>query len=96
VNEKEANHPAHPMDRTANWCSHGGWFTLANILPTCKHFVIPIGGTTFVHTGDFYPITEHKNALPGSSPKKFRTIFFLTQCWTIVCQSNADPFLIDH
>jgi len=29
VNEKEANHPAHPMDRTANWCSHGGWFTLA-------------------------------------------------------------------
>jgi hypothetical protein len=18
------NHPAHPMDRTANWCSHGG------------------------------------------------------------------------
>jgi hypothetical protein len=29
VNEKETNHPAHPMDRTANWCSHGGWFTLA-------------------------------------------------------------------
>jgi hypothetical protein len=29
VNEKEANHPAHPMDRTANWCSCGGWFTLA-------------------------------------------------------------------
>jgi hypothetical protein len=28
VNEKEANHPAHPMDRTANWWSHGGWFTL--------------------------------------------------------------------
>jgi hypothetical protein len=24
VNEKEAIHPAHPMDRTANWCSHGG------------------------------------------------------------------------
>jgi hypothetical protein len=20
---------AHPVDRTANWCSHGGWFTLA-------------------------------------------------------------------
>jgi hypothetical protein len=31
MNEKEANHPAHPMDRTANWCSHGGWFTLAGI-----------------------------------------------------------------
>ncbi len=29
MNEKEANHPAHPMDITANWCSHGGWFTLA-------------------------------------------------------------------
>jgi hypothetical protein len=29
VNEKEANHPAHGMDRTANWCSHGGWVTLA-------------------------------------------------------------------
>jgi hypothetical protein len=29
VNEKVANHPAHPMDRMANWCSHGGWFTLA-------------------------------------------------------------------
>jgi hypothetical protein len=29
VNEKEANHPVNPMDRTANWCSHGGWFTLA-------------------------------------------------------------------
>jgi hypothetical protein len=29
MNEKEANHPAHPMDRTANWRSHGGWFTLA-------------------------------------------------------------------
>jgi hypothetical protein len=28
MNEKEANHPAHPMDRTANWRSHGGWFTL--------------------------------------------------------------------
>jgi hypothetical protein len=28
VNEKEANHPGHPMDRTANWCSHGSWFTL--------------------------------------------------------------------
>jgi hypothetical protein len=24
VNEKELNHPAHLMDRTANWCSHGG------------------------------------------------------------------------
>jgi len=20
---------AHPMDRVVNWCSHGGWFTLA-------------------------------------------------------------------
>jgi hypothetical protein len=20
---------AHPMDRTTNWCSHGGWFILA-------------------------------------------------------------------
>ncbi len=29
MNEKETNHPVHPMDRTANWCSHGGWFTLA-------------------------------------------------------------------
>jgi hypothetical protein len=29
VNEKEANHPAHPMDRTAHWFSQGGWFTLA-------------------------------------------------------------------
>ncbi len=29
MSEKEANHPAWPMDRTANWCSHGGWFTLA-------------------------------------------------------------------
>ncbi len=24
VNEKKANHPTYPMDRTANWCSHGG------------------------------------------------------------------------
>jgi len=31
VNEKKTNHPAHPMDRMANWCSHGGWFTLASI-----------------------------------------------------------------
>ncbi len=23
---------AHPMDRMANWCSHGGWFTLAPML----------------------------------------------------------------
>jgi hypothetical protein len=22
---------AHPVDRTANWCSHGGWFTLAQL-----------------------------------------------------------------
>jgi hypothetical protein len=29
VNEKEVNHPAHSMDRTANWRSHGGCFTLA-------------------------------------------------------------------
>jgi hypothetical protein len=29
MNEKKMNHPAHPTDRTANWCSHGGWFTLA-------------------------------------------------------------------
>jgi hypothetical protein len=29
MNEKETNHLAHPMDRTTNWCSHGGWFTLA-------------------------------------------------------------------
>jgi hypothetical protein len=29
TDEKEANNSAHPMDRTANWCSHGGWFTLA-------------------------------------------------------------------
>jgi len=29
VDEKEVNHPAHPMDRMANWCSHEGWFTLA-------------------------------------------------------------------
>ncbi len=29
MNEKEANHPARPVDRTTNWCSHGGWFTLA-------------------------------------------------------------------
>jgi len=27
VNEKEVNHLAHPMDRMANWCSPGGWFT---------------------------------------------------------------------
>ncbi len=20
---------AHPVDRTANWCTHGGWFSLA-------------------------------------------------------------------
>jgi hypothetical protein len=26
ANEKEINHPAHPMDRTANWRSHGGWY----------------------------------------------------------------------
>jgi hypothetical protein len=32
VNEKEANHPVHPMDRTANWGSHGGWFTLALVV----------------------------------------------------------------
>jgi len=32
MNEKETNHPAHPMDRTANWCSHGGCFTLAQVL----------------------------------------------------------------
>jgi len=32
VNEKEENHPAHPMDRTTNWCSHGGWLTLALVL----------------------------------------------------------------
>jgi hypothetical protein len=31
---KEANHPAHPMDRTANWCSHGGWFILAVCIET--------------------------------------------------------------
>jgi hypothetical protein len=31
VNEKEANHPAHPIDKTANWCSHGG-------LVHCGHF----------------------------------------------------------
>jgi hypothetical protein len=24
VNEKEANHPTHPMDRMANSCNHGG------------------------------------------------------------------------
>jgi hypothetical protein len=29
VNEKEVNHPAHPMDKTANWCNFGGWFPLA-------------------------------------------------------------------
>jgi hypothetical protein len=34
VNEKDANHPANPMDRTANWHSHGAgslwptWTTL--------------------------------------------------------------------
>jgi hypothetical protein len=33
TNEKEANHPAHPMDRTANWCRKGGWFTLAPTSP---------------------------------------------------------------
>jgi hypothetical protein len=31
VDEEEANHPTLPMDRTANWCSHGGWFTLAHM-----------------------------------------------------------------
>jgi len=31
MDEKETNHPAHPMDRMANWCSHEGWFTLAPI-----------------------------------------------------------------
>jgi hypothetical protein len=30
ANEKETNHPAHPMHRMVNWCSHGGWFTLAH------------------------------------------------------------------
>jgi hypothetical protein len=29
VNEKEANHSAHPIDKTANWCSRKGWFTKA-------------------------------------------------------------------
>jgi hypothetical protein len=32
ANEKETNQPAHPMDRMANWCNHGGWFTLAHNL----------------------------------------------------------------
>jgi hypothetical protein len=35
-----------------------------NILPKCKHFVILVGGTTFVQMGDFYPTIEHKNARP--------------------------------
>jgi hypothetical protein len=39
TDEKETNHPAHPMDRTANWCSHGRWFTLVDMryekLDTC-------------------------------------------------------------
>jgi hypothetical protein len=34
ANEKEANHLALPMDRTTNWCSHGGWFTLALCIET--------------------------------------------------------------
>jgi hypothetical protein len=25
----------HPMDKKANWCSHGGWFTLAGSLSLC-------------------------------------------------------------
>ncbi len=25
----EKRQPIHPMHRTANWCSHGRWFTLA-------------------------------------------------------------------
>jgi hypothetical protein len=25
----------HPMDKKANWCSHGGWFTLAGSLFLC-------------------------------------------------------------
>jgi hypothetical protein len=32
ADEKETNHPAHPMDRTANWCSHRGWFTLVGMM----------------------------------------------------------------
>jgi hypothetical protein len=32
ANEKEASHPAHPMDKMTNLCSHGGWFTLAMFL----------------------------------------------------------------
>jgi len=39
VNEKQANLPAHPMDRTANWCSHGGWFTLTITIIKCVRTV---------------------------------------------------------
>jgi hypothetical protein len=31
ADEKEVNHPTVPMDRTANWCSHGGWFNVAHM-----------------------------------------------------------------
>jgi len=39
MNEKEPNHPPHPMDRTANWCSHEGWFTLAVPIIKCVRTV---------------------------------------------------------
>jgi hypothetical protein len=30
------------MDRTANWCSHGGWFTLAQSFNIFKHFALSV------------------------------------------------------
>jgi len=37
TDEKEANQLAHPMDRTTNWCSHGGWFTLSLPMPMFRN-----------------------------------------------------------
>jgi len=38
ANEKEMNHPAHPMDITANWCSHRA----GSLWPAASAFLPPL------------------------------------------------------
>jgi hypothetical protein len=57
---------AHPVDRTANWCIGGCWFTLAHIMGQAIPYIGTILEHSFLHSREGCRMVQ--NAFPSSLP----------------------------
>jgi hypothetical protein len=62
---------APPMDRMANWCSHGGWFMLALSMKAQRPCIL-ICFVNHGYTGDCQAMTNHYIVHPSSHTQENR------------------------